>query len=234
MSNYLRWNSGFESVVNTAFIADFTRELEKLYLSTHAAVEDLPQSYQRYLRPHQLRTYAEIALIASARNHGVQAATALNHSKDAHAIVTHGPFLITLSSADSPTTPPRPARFRSTYAEYCDLGQFPLPGRDFTLDNEVVAVSDQAHPIYILITHGARKDDWRRVGFIYASLVVPSGTGFRLAVPGIDLLSKFGVLSRPLIEEVPEPEVGIQEEVPEPEVGIRDDDIAGEHAGQGC
>ena len=46
-----------------------------------------------------------------------------------------GRYVITVSRAKDPNSPPRAAKFRSTYAAYCDLGQLYLPGDDFSDDD---------------------------------------------------------------------------------------------------
>ena len=211
MSNRVRWAETFVSEMKVPFVSDFTRRLERLYESTYLETEHLPPAYQRYLRAHLLRTLAELALLNSAEKYSVQAAVSLNSSHDAHALVIDGPYVLTVSRAESPTKPPRQARFRSTYAEYCALGQFPLPGPDFSGTYEVVAVSDEAHPRYVLITHGPKTKHGREVGFIHANMVVPGANGFRFLGSGVDLLSKFGSLSTPSVEEVPEPQVRLKE-----------------------
>lgn len=211
MGIHMNWIEEFESNVNLALLAEFTSRLSSLYGSTHSQVEDLPIEYQRYLRPHLLRTHAELALLAESKRHGVNASIALNSSKDGHVLVTDGPYVITLSRSQTPSTPPRLAKFRATYADYCALGQFYLPGAGFSEDREVLAVSDQAHPMYVLITHGPRQGNWREVGFVYANRVMPSGNGFRFVGSGIDLLDRFGSADQTSVEIVPEPEVEIRE-----------------------
>ena len=209
MVNHLTRTSAFEGDMNVSFIADFTRRLEGLYKSTHRECEDLPKDYQRYLRPHVLRTQAELALLSAASLHKARACVRPNTRKDVHALVLDGPYAITLSRSQSPKAPPRPAKFRAAYALYCAQGQFPLPGTHFSTGQEIIEVSDQTHPTYVLITHEPEKNDWSKVGFVYANIVVPSGKGFRLLGSGIDLLARYGSEKESFIEDVPEPNVEV-------------------------
>ena len=201
----------FRREMNVEFAVHFTRSLPRLYRETYLEVEDFPKSYQRYLRPHILRARVELALLTTAKAHNLQASTSRNSSKDAHALVMDGRYVITVSRSKSPNAPPRPARFRTTYAAYCDLGQLPLPGSYFSHDRrKVIPISDRAHPRYVLITHGSKDNDWRELGFVYANIVVPSGRSFRFLGSGIDLLARFGYQDAADIEQVPEPQVGLQ------------------------
>ena len=211
MVGHLQPIKSFEREMASEFIADFTRRFEPLYKNTYIECQDYMKPYQRYMRPHILRANVEMALLSTAVRHKLQAFTPCNSSGDAHALVMDGRYVITVSRAKDPNSPPRAAKFRSTYAAYCDLGQLYLPGDDFSDGRrQAIAVSDRCHPIYILVTHGPKKDDWREVGFVCANVVVPSGRGFRFYGAGVDLLARFGPKSQPSVEQVPEPDVQIR------------------------
>ena len=211
MGDHIQRIKDFEREMNADFIADFTRRFESLYRTTYNECQDYMKPYQRYMRPHILRANVEMALLSVARRHNLQAYTSCNSSRDAHALVMDGRYVITVSRAKDPKSPPRPAKFRSTYAAYCDLGQLRLPGPDFSEGQQkVIAISDRSHPVYILITHGPKQDDWREVGFAYANIVVPFGRGFRYYGSGIDLFARFASQDQLAIEDVPEPMVQIR------------------------
>ena len=201
----------FEREVSANFVTDFTRGLSNVYRKTHLETQNFLGPYQRYMRSHILRAYTEEAFLRSAQRHKLMACVPCNSKGDAHGLVIDGRYVITVSRTTSPNTPPRPARFRATYAAYCDLGQLPLPGPYFSIEQQrLIPISDRSHPLYVLITHGPKKNDWREVGFVYANVVVPRGKGFRFFGPGLNLLETFGTKADIATEQVPEPQVDLR------------------------
>ncbi len=201
---YLERLALFERRFPEPFLRDTVTALEALYPETFTETLDLPFDYQRYLRPHMLRTKAEIAFLTSARRNGLAAEAVFNASRDAHALVASDPFVLTLSKTASPAEPPRPAVFRRLYASYVSLGQLPLDSPDFQRDFDPIEVRDQSPPIYVVISHGPPLGQYRDLGFIHANFVAPSGIGY--FGPGIDLLDRFGLPARRRqVEEIEEP-----------------------------
>ena len=196
----------FEREATVGFIADFTRGLANVYRKSHLETQNFRESHRGYMRPHILRAYTEEAFLTTAEHHDLVVSVPRNSKGDAHALVIDGRYVITVSRTKSPNIPPRPAKFRATYAAYCDLGQLRLPGPDFLAEQQkLVRISDRSHPMYVLITHGPKGNDWRKVGFIRANVVVPNGNGFRFFGSGVSLLERFGSEFEIATEQVPEP-----------------------------
>lgn len=212
MASYLGKLMLFDQHVNKEFLKNFVRSLEGLYPQTYDETEQLPRPYQRYLRPHNLRTKGEISFLTIAHGCGLAAGTGQNTSKDAHAVVVSLPFIITLSRTPAPTYPPRFARFRSTYATYGELGQYPLEAPELGLTQPVLAVPTESPTFYVVISHGPDPDNWRQIGFIYANFLTSYGN---ILGKGIDLLAEYGsAFGRKSVEgeTIPEPQLPEEQE----------------------
>ena len=199
----------FENEFGVDFLRDVVHGLEVLYPETFDETAELPSVYQRYLRPHLLRTKAEMAFLTAAQRHELVAAAIENTSGDVHALIVGEPFVLTLSKIAHPRLSPRPARFRTLYSCYASFGQFPLEGDEFTLDHETVAINDEAQPIYVLIGHGPDAS-YRELGFVYANFVAPGGVGY--LGPGMDLLERYATGTVGSIEEIGEPRVDLHDD----------------------
>lgn len=206
----------FLTDVPEAFLREIIKALEELYPSTYDETEELPRGYQRYLRPHLLRTKAEIAFLTSARKHGLVADARENVSHDTHALVVTDDHAITLSRTYAPDDVPRWARFR---VDYSGLSQYSFQFPEFGEPRQPVPFVDDSPRQYVLIVHGPDRR-WRELGFVQANFVAPGGLAY--FGKGLDLLTQFGAEARPRdIEAVREPE--FQEEATEAEEEGGDD-----------
>ncbi|HEY7063593.1 MAG TPA: hypothetical protein VII06_19090 [Chloroflexota bacterium] len=195
------------------FLRETVRALDQLYPSTYDETAELPAQYQRYLRPHLLRTKAEIGVLTLARRCQLACDSRRNRSKDAHALILTDHVVLTVSRTDGPAVPPRRAAFRVNYAK---LANHWLPLPEFAHEQAPVEVREDDPRIYVVIAHGPTIGKWRDLGFAYANFLAEDGVSY--TGQGIDLLRRYAAAS-------PEADV---EQVQEPEFPPQVDD---EHAG---
>ncbi|MBI5948517.1 MAG: hypothetical protein HY875_10285 [Chloroflexi bacterium] len=186
------------------FLADVVKALVELYPETYDAAREFPLAYARYLRPHFLRTKAELSFLALAQKHAVPASTSFNSSLDAHALVAEPPFVGTLSRLPYRRAVPRRATFRRMYASYHSMAQYPLAGLG---DGAVPLQIDEGPvPEYVIFGHGSASPHARDIAFVVVNFV--GATGRYVGRP-IDLLSQFGGSAAPVAEETVRDVLGI-------------------------
>lgn len=188
--------------VPEVFLRDIQRVLAELYPITYDETSELPREYQRYLRPHLLRTKVEIAILTLAKRHGLASDTRKNRSQDAHALVLTDRFAMTLSRTSGPDDPPRWAKFR---VDYSRLAQYWLPGPEFAQEQPPVVVRENDPRLFVVISHGPDIQNWRELGFVHANFCSANGTSY--SGKGIDLIARIAAdLPEHPVEEVREPE----------------------------
>jgi len=185
------------------FLRDITEALGTLYPRSYDETSELPSEYQRYMRPHLLRTQAEIAVLTVARRYELATEVKRNRSADAHARVMTDSFSMTLSRTPGPSVPPRWAKFREDYSK---VANFWLPVPEFEDEQQPVEVREDAPRLFAVISHGPKFRQWRDLGFVYANFLRPDGS---YTGEGINLVARFAQVDTGRADEdVREPEFG--------------------------
>lgn len=197
VTDFTRRNRDLLGRFPRAFLEDVVQALALVYTETFDGTSELPLANARYLRPHQLRTFAEMAFLRIARRHGVNASTGYNRNGDAHNLVASPPYVGTLSRLQHPRALPRRAAFRWMYANYVSMAQFPMPGM---IEREApIQIDERRTPAYIIFGHGSQVPHAREVGFIVVNFMGRDGR--YLGAP-IDLMREFRAVTAPVSQEI--------------------------------
>ena len=203
-------NRAFLNRFPQGFFEDVVEALIKLYPETFDEVRELPLANARYLRPHQLRTHAEIRFLAIAQKHGVPASTSLNRSLDAHNLVAQPPYIGTLSRVPHRAARPRRALFRRMYATYHSMAQFAFEGM---IDGaEPIQIDEGPVPEYVIFGHGSKHPHARHIAFVVVNFVGEDG---RFVGRPLDLMQEFGRVAPTVAEETVADALGITPKVKE-------------------
>ena len=176
----------FDECVPEQFQRDSLRCLIQAYqIADDRCRREFDHAEAHDLRGHERRAVFDRDWRNLAQRHGAHATAEMNAGNNCyHTRVVIGRVIWTSSVVEAPTTLPRQASFRETYAR---TGQFTLFGTD--------APPPIDAPLYAILIHAPCEDDPSRPAFAYVGFPTPNCDGW---VDKIDLFGRFNELVLPV------------------------------------